>query len=283
MTIPADRTFVDQTRAIIDPWLKVIERHDKKVDDLETRMTAAEVPATADETVNAFSNIAAFNEDVEVTGGELEASEPGATLAVNVDGPATFQTIQTNGLRLSIASETTIRPNAGCFLATPGGSIDNGNMAANRIYAQPIIVPRRLAFTQMGWRVRALTLGDARTGNWAMGLYEDNYTSGGPGVSLAASGTIALTANGAGGGGYNSYSFSSLTLNGGRYWLLITADIDYFHEGTSMTWTAMGMQSGGQFVTGHYRDATFSGLLSNESGSAWTLHIGNSIPLMLMG
>jgi len=265
MTIPADRTFVNEQRGIIDPWLKVVERHDNQLADLRTRMTAAEAPDPSDEAVNSFSSLSAFNEQVEADGGLIEATSPGDELSINVTGPGLFETDPNNrALNLALATYSAVIPGTGAQLA-PIGLVSGNDKSAtlNRMYVSPIVVPSRRAVTALNWKKTAIGGGD-----FAMSLYADGGCR--PGAVLVVGGSTDYS------GSPDTFSTTvSLTLNGGLYWIAFIANGSAPFRAYNSTAAALGLDSNFDPIFGWYRAVTFPDMLSDETGSTWTANTGD--------
>lgn len=278
MTIPADRTFVNEQRGIIDPWLKVIERLDKlspiatadKVRILLELIAAAGDPEAVIEAVNAFSSISAFNETTEADGGIIEANVPADELSIVVKGAGSIETDPASrALGIALSAYTAIIPGMGLHIPPVGlNDTTSASLIPNRMYVSAIEVPSRRAITALNFNKDAVG-----SGNVTMNLYFDN--GGKPGLRCLEGGQTSVS-----GGGLKSLAVSA-TIPGGLYWVSLNIDngMDAVCMGGNGV-ACLGLDAAFDKVKGYYRAATFPGLLPDETDSVWSVETGNSFPVL---
>lgn len=140
------------------------------------------------------------------------------------------------------------------FVTTSGTTA----IAANTLYAVPLVVARRTAFTRIGASVTTAVGGT----NARMGIYNDS--TGKPGTLLLDAGTVSTGTN-----GLKEITIAQ-SVNRGLYWLVLVSDGASTFSTSVSTVTPLGVNSSFGRIFSIQRAFTYGTLPSDESAQTYT-------------
>jgi hypothetical protein len=270
---PADRTLVDQQRKIIDPWLGPLKRLEpllplltpEFIATLQAVIKAAQSPEEEQEqqVVKAFSNVLAYNEASEVSGGVITALQASDILSILVSGNASFASDPSNrALSLQIGGHYYLPTGTSSVaLSNLGVSATSGiTTSGNRIYVAPFQVPSARTLSALEFLADSNPVGG---GNCAMAIYGDAGSR--PGIQLATGTVSSGTSSG------TKTVNIDITLPAGPYWLAFHPANNTNVQGVSDIDGCLGARSSDLArVRGFSRNTSWNGLLADETSSTWS-------------